>query len=309
MRILFMGSGDIALPSFQWLMNSPDHTLVGVITQPDKPVGRHQVLTPPAIKILAQTADLPVFQPVKVRSTESLAALSSLQADLILVMAYGQLLPPALLDLPKIACLNLHASLLPRHRGASPIQAAILAGDITSGITLMHMDVGLDTGDSVLAHKIALAPDETGGTLHDKIAHLGPGVLAEALPLFAAGTAPRQPQNAALATHCGKLTRESGQIDWTQSTAHLERLIRAYQPWPGTHSTLPNGKKIKIHRAHPVAGQGRPGEILSATPGALHIATRDGALCLDEIQPEGRPRMSAADFLRGHFLPVSDFMV
>lgn len=307
MRLFFMGSGNIALPALRWLIDSPDYTVVGLATQPDKPVGRHQILTAPAVKTLAIEANIPVFQPEKVRTPEVLASLSALDIDVIVVMAYGQLLSKALLDLPKTACLNLHASLLPRHRGASPIQSAILAGDTASGITLMHMDVGLDTGDIVLAHSLVLAPDETGGSLHDKLAQLAPAVLAEGLPLFANKTASRLKQNPDLVTHCGKLTRDSGQIDWAETATQLDRRIRAFHPWPGTFTTLPNGKKLKIHRAHPVKGQGQPGEILSATPSGLHIATSDSALALDEVQPEGRSRMSAADFLRGNPLQTGAF--
>ena len=304
MRILFMGSGEIALPSLHWLIRS-EHEIIAVVTQPDKPVGRHQVLTASAIKQAALQAGIPVLQPVKVREPLALAALQNLAPDCIIVMAYGQILPKTLLDLPKVACLNLHASLLPRHRGASPIQSAILAGDATTGITLMHMDVGLDTGDIVFAEEIPILQSDTAGILHDRLADLGPVVLQKGLPLFMKNCAPRTPQNPDLVTLSGKLDRDSGRIDWTQSAIYLEHHIRAMHPWPGAYSILPNGKKLKIHRASVIFERGNPGQIVTSDLGKLTIGTGENILSLDEVQLEGRSRMSISDFLRGNPLAAS----
>ena len=193
MRILYIGTGDIGLPALRSLLDDPAHTVCAVICQPDKPVGRKQILTPPATKVLALERGVPVHQPARIRHAGELIA--SLQPDLAVVMAYGQILPQAILDLPPLGCLNLHASLLPQHRGAAPIQAAILAGDAETGITVMYMDAGLDTGDALLMERLTIRPDETGGTLHDRLAELSPAALGKALALIAAGTAPRTRAN------------------------------------------------------------------------------------------------------------------
>ncbi|MEO7932111.1 MAG: methionyl-tRNA formyltransferase [Chthoniobacterales bacterium] len=298
MRVLFMGSGEIALPSLQWLIAS-ENDVVAVVTQPDKPVGRHQILTASAIKQTALDAQIPVLQPVKIRELQIIETLAAFNPDFIIVMAYGQILPKVLLDLPKIACLNLHASLLPRHRGASPIHAAILAGDEKTGITLMHMDVGLDTGDMVLAKEIPIASTDTAGLLHDRLAALSPLVLEEGLAQFAENRATRTPQTPELVTVSGKLDRDSGRIDWNSDAVSIERQIRAMHPWPGAFTFLPNGKKLKIHQAGVAFDSGRPGEILQASH-QLIIAAGENAICLNEIQLEGRARMKAADFTRGH---------
>ncbi|HEX8372575.1 MAG TPA: methionyl-tRNA formyltransferase [Chthoniobacterales bacterium] len=303
MRIVFMGSGDIALPSLRWLLDSPEHEVLAVVTQPDKPVGRHQVLTASAIKQAALEREIPVLQPAKVRAPEVLQSLAELAPDFIIVMAYGQILPKTLLDLPKVACLNLHASLLPRHRGASPIQAAILAGDASTGITLMHMDVGLDTGDIVISHETPISPTDTAGILHDRLADLAPEVLAEGLPLFAENRAPRTPQDPALVTASGKLDRDSGRLDWNHPANFLERHIRAMHPWPGAFTILPSGKKLKIHSASILPQTGSPGHILPTESQRLVVATGENALVLEDVQLEGRGRMKAADFLRGNPLP------
>ncbi|MEY4485360.1 MAG: hypothetical protein RL693_2812, partial [Verrucomicrobiota bacterium] len=246
MRIVFLGTGDIGLPSLEALLHSRTCELVAVVTQPDKPVGRKQVLTAPEVKTRALAAGVPVLQPERIRhSVEELAALN---ADVFVVVAYGQLLPATVLSLPLQGCLNIHASLLPKHRGASPIQAAIREGDQESGITIMWMDEGLDTGDILLQDAFEIAPDETGGSLHDRLATLAPHSLAKALTLIGEGTAPRMPQNHATSTHCRKLEREHGHLDWKHSAVELERLIRAYTPWPGTYSliSLPDGKTLHL---------------------------------------------------------------
>lgn len=302
MRVLFIGTGDIGLPSLEWLLSTPKHEVVGVITQPDKPAGRKLVLTPPEVKVRALAAGLTVLQPPKIRSIVD--ELKAFDADVAVVVAYGQILPRIVLDVPRLACLNIHASLLPRHRGASPIQAAIREGDAETGVTIMFMDEGLDTGDILLMDRIPILPTDTGGVLHDKLALAAPASLERALDIIAAGNPPRTPQNNSLATHCGKLKREDGRLDWTRSAVELERLIRAYNPWPGTSCLLFADKPLKVHRATalpdaevcPVAGT-----IISADASSgLLISTGSGLLRLDEVQSEGGKRLHVADFLRGH---------
>ncbi len=305
MRILFIGTGDIGLPSLEWLLSTPKHEVVGVITQPDKPAGRKLVLTPPEVKVRSLAAGLTVLQPPKIRYIVD--ELKLFQADVAVVVAYGQILPRTVLDVPRLACLNIHASLLPRHRGASPIQAVIREGDAETGVTIMFMDEGLDTGDILLMDAMPILPTDTGGVLHDKLALAAPASLERALDIIAAGHPPRTPQDNALTTHCGKLKREDGRLDWTRSAEALERLIRAYNPWPGTSCLLPDGKPLKVHRATIIEGEACPlaGTIVSADPKVgLIISCGTGLLKLEEVQAEGGKRLSAADFLRGHTLEV-----
>ncbi|MBV9659044.1 MAG: methionyl-tRNA formyltransferase [Verrucomicrobia bacterium] len=315
LRVVYLGSGDIGLPTLKWLARSaPQTQVVGVVTQPDRPAGRHQTLTPPAVKILAQRLlpGVPILQPERLRRPEAVESLRALAPDVLVVFAYGQILPKTVLALPRIpgACLNIHASLLPRWRGAAPIQAALLAGDTESGLTIMWMDAGLDTGDILLARPLPLGPDETAGTLHDRLAALAPAALAEALALVAAGRAPRTPQDAARATHAPKLDRRSGLLDWArEDAATLARRVRALHPWPGAFTTLPGGtgETLKIYPpATALAAaerKGEPGEVLIADPreGILQVAAAGGsALRLHEVQLAGKRRLSAAEFLRGH---------
>lgn len=312
MRIVYLGTGDIGLPALRWLVGSR-HEVVGIVTQPDRPVGRKQVMTPPQIKVVANAVPIPVRQPEKVG--EDLDAARDWSPDVLVVMAYGQILPQAVLELPAVACINLHASLLPRHRGASPIQAAIRAGDAESGITVMHVAKGLDEGDVILSHPITLNADETGGSLHDRLAELAPGALAEALDLLEAGEARRFPQDGQLVTYAPKLGRTDGRIDWHLPAVELERVIRAYDPWPGSSTILPPGadgrgpgRQLKIFPpARLVEGTGRPGEVLTATGGRLVVAAGGGqALALFEVQPEGSRRMKTDAFLAGCPLTPGD---
>ncbi len=309
MRIVFIGTGGIGVPTLRMLRHWRDYELVGVVTQPDKPVGRDQKVTPPPIKAATQQSgiasttsecalELPILQPPGIKMPDAIEAIRHLNPDVIVVMAYGQILPRELLEIPKIACLNLHASLLPRWRGAAPIQAAIAAGDRETGITVMYMDEGLDTGDILLEKKIRIGATETGDSLHDRLAELAPEALTEAISLLAAGNAPRNPQNNELATHAPKLEREHGRINWTESADVIERKIRAFNPWPGAFAEF-DERKLKIFRATIVDCNGKPGEIL---PGEsqLVVATGKGALSLNEVQLEGKRRMSAVEFLRGH---------
>jgi methionyl-tRNA formyltransferase len=301
MRVLFIGTGEIGVAVLRWLIESPEHELIGVVTQPDKPVGREQRIEAPPIKVAMAGNDVPILQPKRIKSEEAVAEIRALAPDVIVVMAYGQILPRTVLEIPRIACLNLHASLLPRHRGAAPIQAAIVAGDRETGISVMYMDEGLDTGDVMLQTRIEIAPDETGGSLHDRLAEISPGALEEALRQLQSGTAPRISQDSSGATHAPKLEREHGRIDWSEPAALIERRIRAFNPWPGAFAVLRDDagteRKMKVHRASVV-------DSCSADPANLVIPVRDGAVRLEEVQLEGKRRMSTAEFLRGYNAPV-----
>jgi len=308
MRVLFIGTGDIGLPSLEWLLSTPKHEVVGVVTQPDKPVGRKQVLTPPQIKVRAQAAGIPVIQPAKIR--HAVEELKAFNADVAIVVAYGQILSRAVLDVPKFGCLNIHASLLPRHRGAAPIQAAIRDGDAETGVTIMFMDEGLDTGDILLMKRLRIAAEDTGGSLHDKLALQAPAALEEALDLLATGHPPREKQDDAKATHVRKLTRQDGRIDWTCPAIELDRLIRAFTPWPGTFCMLKD-TQMKIHRAQAIPEANAcpsPGTIVSTNANGIVVSCGDGLLNLLEVQIEGGRRLSAADFLRGHPLEAGDVL-
>ncbi len=308
MRVLFIGTGDIGLPSLEWLLSTPKHTVVGVVTQPDKPVGRKQVLTPPRIKVRALAAGISVLQPLKIR--HAVEELKAFNADVAIVIAYGQILSRAVLDVPPLGCLNVHTSLLPRHRGAAPIQAAIRDGDTETGVTIMFMDEGLDTGDILLMHRLAIACDETGGSLHDKLALRAPAALEEALDLLATGHPPREKQDESKVTHVRKLTRQDGRLDWTRPAIELDRLIRAFTPWPGT-SCLLKDAQMKIHQAQVITGADAcpaPGTIVSANADGILVSCGNGLLNLREVQIEGGKRLLAADFLRGHPLQAGDVL-
>ncbi len=309
MRVVYIGSGDIGLPTLRWLLDQRQAAepieLVGVVAQPDKPVGRKQELTPPPTKRLALEHGVPVLQPVRMRQPEAVAEVAALAPDLIVVMAYGQILPKALLDLPPLGCLNLHASILPAHRGAAPIQAAILNGDPETGITVMWMDEGLDTGDILLARTLPIRPDETGGSLHDRLGELAPEALSDAIALIRQGTAPRIPQDHAKATYAAKLSRESGVINWTASSVEIDRRIRAMNPWPAASTTIPGPSRplnLKIFQGFPLPDhpqEAPPGSVLRGDKQGLLVQAGKGAVLIKEVQLEGKRRMSAADFLLG----------
>jgi methionyl-tRNA formyltransferase len=299
MRLVYIATGDIALPAFRQLLENGPRPLA-LVTQPDKPVGRHQTLTPPAIKVEAMAAGIPVFQPEKIG--EALGELQALDPELLVVMAYGQILRKNILTLASKAIINLHASLLPKYRGAACIQAAIDAGDAATGITAMHVVRELDAGDVILMKSIPLAPDETGGTLHDRLADLAPSVLAEAIARLADGSAPRIPQDEAASSYISKLERDDGKLDWSMDAAALERRIRAYDPWPGTFTTAIEDGKPKRLKIFPPAGicyQDLTPGTLFTEEGRLIVGCGSGALQLESVQPEGSRRMSAADYLRG----------
>lgn len=299
MRLVFIATGDIALPAFRHLLENGPRPLA-LVTQPDKPVGRHQTLTPPAIKVEALAAGIPVFQPEKVG--DALDELKALRPELLVVMAYGQILRKNILTLASKAIINLHASLLPKYRGAACIQAAIDAGDAETGITAMHIVRELDAGDVILMKSIPIAPDETGGSLHDRLADLAPAVLAETIARLADGSAPRIPQDEAACSYISKLERDDGKLDWSQDAATLERRIRAYDPWPGTFTTaIEDGKpgRLKIFPPAFISYQNLTPGTLATEDGRLVVGCGSGALLLESVQPEGSRRMSAADYLRG----------
>src|SRR5207253_2847660 len=270
MRIVFIGTGEIGVPTLQALLNS-EHEIVAVVTQPDKPVGRAQLVEPSAIKKAltggaagGRPLSLPILQPARIKERQAIEEIRALKPDVIVVMAYGQSLPRDVLDIPQIACLNLHASLLPRWRGAAPIQAAIAAGDRETGITVMHMDEGLDTGDILLQRRIDIRSNDTGGSLHDQLAQIAPEALLESLRTLAKGSAPRIPQDDALAAYAPKLKRGDGRIDRSELAQRIERKIRAFNPWPGAFMTISidGERNLKIFSATDVDLAGPAGEIL-----------------------------------------------
>lgn len=303
MRVVFLATGEIALPAFGALCAS-SHSIVGVVTQPDRPAGRKRELKAPEIKRAAAARGFPVFQPERVRRRDAIETIRAWNPEIGVVMAYGQILPRALLDLPRYGCLNLHASLLPRHRGAAPIQAAILAGDPTTGITVMYMDEGLDTGDILSRASLPIGPDETAGELHDRLGLLAGEIIVGALDAIATGSAPRTPQQEGDATYSPKLSREDARIEWSKPADLLAREVRAFHPWPGSHGQLeiaggkPRG--VKITRARALAGEGGPaGSRIGSDAGSLRLACGSGILEILELQPDGKRPMPADAFLRG----------
>jgi methionyl-tRNA formyltransferase len=300
MRVLFIGTGAIGVPTLQALLDSTEHELIGVVTGQDKPVGREQRVEPSPIKEAfgrARPPGAPLLQPRRIKDPETIAQIGALNPDVIVVIAYGQILPRDVLEIPRLACLNLHASLLPRWRGAAPVHAAIAAGDRETGITVMFMDEGLDTGDILLQRKIDILPNDTGGTLHDRLAQIAPGALLESLRLLDSGEAPRVRQDNSRASSAPKLTRENGRLDWSEPAEVIERKVRAYNPWPGAFMQL-GDRNLKIFSASIVDLGGKPGDILKSDK-QLIIAAGNGALALQEVQLEGKKRMSAAEFLKG----------
>jgi methionyl-tRNA formyltransferase len=298
MRIVFFGTPEFAVPSLRALLGGP-HPVVGVMCQPDKPAGRGQHLAAPPVKRLAHDADVTVLQPERLRTDDCLAALARWAPELIVVAAYGKILPPNILELPRHGCINVHASLLPKYRGAAPIQWAILNGDDTTGVTIMQMNEHMDAGDILLQRVTAIGADETYGELQVRLAQLGAPALMEAIGALAAGTLTRRPQRAADVTLAPLIKKQDGRIDWAQPATHLARRVRAFNPWPSAFTTLA-GKLLKIHRAHAVGGgrHRQPGTVMAVETGVL-VATGEGDLLLDEVQLEGRRRLPAAEFARG----------
>ena len=297
LRIIFAGTPDFAARHLDALLSS-GHNVVGVFTQPDRPAGRGKKLMPSPVKVLAQEKGIPVFQPASLRPQDNQQLVSDLHADVMVVVAYGLLLPKAVLDMPRLGCINVHGSLLPRWRGAAPIQRSLWAGDTETGVTIMQMDVGLDTGDMLYKLACPITAEDTSGTLYDKLANLGPQGLIETLKQLAAGTANPVEQDEELVTHAQKLSKEEARIDWSLSAAQLERCIRAFNPWPMSWIEI-DGQPIKVWQASVIntATAAVPGTIIEATKQGIQVATNDGILKLLSLQPAGKKAMSAQDLL------------
>ena len=303
MRIAFAGTPDFAVPSLRALLEGPD-SVVGVLTQPDRPAGRGRQARPSPVKQAAQAAGVPVDQPESLKDAASRATLAQWAPDLLVVAAYGLILPRAVLELPRLGAINVHASLLPAYRGAAPIQRALLDGCSETGITIMQMEPGLDTGPSLLQRRLAIRERTTGGELHDALAELGAEALVAAVAGLKAGTLTPDPQDPALATYAAKLDKAEAELDWARPAAELERQVRAFNPWPVAF-TQRDGQPLRIWAAHIGEAQGAaaPGTLLAGEAPA--VACGDGrALVLDEVQPPGRKRMAGADAVRGgHLAP------
>ena len=301
MRIVFMGTPDFAVPSLQALIDA-GHDVCAVYTQPDKPQGRKQILTAPPVKTLALEHDIPVFQPNTLKNEDEQARLRELAPEVIIVVAYGKLLPKAVLDIPPHGCINVHGSLLPRWRGAAPIQWAVIAGDEMAGVTTMQMAEGLDTGDMLLTYETKVGEKETAGELFDRLAQSGAELLTQTLVKLDEIT-PR-PQDDAQSCYAHMLDKQMAVIDWSKSAHEIDCLIRGLNPWPIALTAL-SGERLKVFAAEKAAGNGEPGTVLEADPKkGLTVACGEGALGLTEIQLVGGKRMKATDFLRGHAIQV-----
>lgn len=301
MRIVFMGTPDFAVPSLQALIDA-GHDVCAVYTQPDKPQGRKQILTAPPVKTLALEHDIPVFQPNTLKNEDEQARLRELAPEVIIVVAYGKLLPKAVLDIPPHGCINVHGSLLPRWRGAAPIQWAVIAGDEMAGVTTMQMAEGLDTGDMLLTYETKVGEKETAGELFDRLAQSGAELLTQTLVKLDEIT-PR-PQDDAQSCYAHMLDKQMAVIDWSKSAHEIDCLIRGLNPWPIALTTL-SGERLKVFAAEKENGRGEPSTVLEADPKkGLTVACGEGALRLTEIQLVGGKRMKATDFLRGHSLEV-----
>lgn len=308
MKILYMGTPDFAATILHKLIES-NHEIIGVVTQPDKQKGRGKSISFPAVKELALEYNLSVYQPARVREPEFIDLVREMAPDAIVVAAFGQLLPKELLEIPKYGCINVHGSLLPKYRGAAPIQYSIIDGEEETGITIMHMDVGLDTGDMILQAKTPIDKDETGGSLHDKMAILGGDLLVEALEKISTGTAPRIPQEGSKATYVKILNKDMGNIDFNKPAMEIERLIRGLNPWPSAFTYL--GKKtLKLWKAsvEAVNIDGKPGEVIEVRKDALLVMTGKDALLIHELQLEGKKRLLAEEFLRGNDIPLGTIL-
>ena len=295
-KIVFMGTPDFAVPTLQVLIKH--HDVIGVVTQPDRPAGRGSTVRMSPIKELALSHDIPVFQPEKLRRKEAIEELKQWQPDVYVVAAFGQILPQAVLDIPLYGSINVHASLLPRWRGAAPIHAAIRAGDETTGVTIMKIDAGLDTGPMLTQDSLLIEPYETSQTLHDKLAQLGAKLLTATLPTYLSGELQPQPQPEAGITYAPQITKEEGEIDWSQDGEAIERLVRAFTPWPGTYTTF-QGKQLKIHAGYLKGGYIQAGKVQMFGDG-IGIGTGDGIYFPTEVQLEGKKRMDIDAFVNGY---------
>lgn len=296
LRVVFMGSPEFSLPSLKALPGK--FSVVGVVTQPDREAGRGRSLTPPPVKVLAEELGIPVIQPNRLKEPEAMAKLQEWAPDLIVVAAFGQILRQSVLDLPPFGCINVHGSLLPRWRGAAPIQAAILHGDEQTGITIIKMDAGVDTGDMLSQRSTPILPEDTAATLSTRLAALGADLLMETLPQYLSGKLKPQPQNHELATYASMLKKEDGLLDLSQAAEDLSRKVRAMNPWPGAY-ILWQGQPLKIHQAHAVPEAGRTPGNTTVYKGNPALVTSAGLLVLDEVQPAGKKPMPGKMFLNG----------
>jgi methionyl-tRNA formyltransferase len=302
LRIVFAGTPDFAVPALDAL-HAAGHVIAAVYTQPDRPAGRGQSLTASPVKRRALELGLHVEQPASLKTGDAAECLRRFGADLAVVVAYGLILPPAILEVPRLGCWNIHASLLPRWRGAAPIQRAILAGDVQTGITIMQMDAGLDTGPVLLEQPTPIGPRESSGDLHDRLAKLGAEAIVTAIECWQSGRLVPRPQPAVGATYAAKVRKEEARIDWAQPATTIDRLVRAFNPWP-VAETLWQGRQLRIWQAEPVAMPGRrePGEVLEAGAGRVTVATGEGAISLLQVQLAGRRTMTAAEFVNAQSL-------
>ncbi|CAG0963777.1 methionyl-tRNA formyltransferase [Geobacteraceae bacterium] len=297
LRIIFMGTPDFACPTLTKLIERGEN-VIAVVTQPDRPKGRGQKLVPPPVKVIAEEHGIPILQPLKVRAPEVIAQIRELNPDLIVVVAFGQILPQSLLDIPRHGCINIHASLLPRYRGAAPLNWCLINGETETGITTMQMDAGLDTGDMLVKRSIPIGPDEDAQSLHDRLSLLGAETIDETLDRLLAGTLTREKQDASLTCYAPMLKKEDGLIDWNREPQQIKNLVRGFTPWPGAYTTL-DGKTLKLYKVSVANGNGRPGELIAAGRDGIIVACGSGSLQIEELQLEGRKRLSAAEFLAG----------
>lgn len=306
LRIIFAGTPDFAARHLDALLSS-GHNVVGVFTQPDRPAGRGKKLMPGPVKALAEEHGLPVFQPASLRPEENQQLVADMNADVMVVVAYGLILPKAVLGMPRLGCINVHGSLLPRWRGAAPIQRSLWAGDAETGVTIMKMDVGLDTGDMLYKLSCPITPEDTSATLYDKLAELGPQGLIKTLEQLAEGTAKPEVQDEALVTYAEKLSKDEALLDWALPAAQLERCIRAFNPWPVSWMVI-DDQPVKVWKASVIEShvQAAPGTIVEANKQGIQVATAEGILNLESLQPAGKKAMSVQDLLnsrREWFIP------
>lgn len=303
MKIVFMGTPDFAVNGLEALLNA-GHEITGVFTQPDKPQGRKMALTPPPVKVFAENNGLKVFQPTTVRTDEAFQLLKSLEPDLIAVVAYGKIIPENILNLPKYGCVNVHASLLPRHRGASPIQTSILVGDKVTGVTTQQMDVGIDTGDILMAEECDILPTDNFETLHDKLAVMGAKLLVDTVEGLEKGAVVPQKQPEDGVTHCSIITKEMGLVDFNKTACEIDCLIRAFTPWPSAYFFM-NGKRVKVISATLGDKTSKAAGTVIDTKNALVVACGEGtSLVFNELQPEGKGKMTAKALLNGYPLEI-----
>ena len=302
MNIIYMGTPDFAVPALEKLAKS-NHTIQAVFTQPDKPRGRKMIMTPPDVKVCAEKLEIPVYQPTSMKTAESLEIIKKYNPDVIVVAAYGQILPKAVLDAPKYGCVNIHGSLLPKYRGASPIQQSVLNGDKVTGITTMLMDVGLDTGDILLTSETEIGENETSGELFDRLALLGGDLILETLTALENGTVIPKKQDESLASHTTKIDKSLCPIDFTKTAQEVHNQVRGLYPWPVAIAKI-SGKNVKVHSTKISDKSGKAGTIISVRP--LIIACAEKSIEIIELQPEGKKKMTAEAFTAGHKLEAGD---